>query len=481
MTRLTAKFTPDGDDFLGRPFTVKSLCVSELLGPKEADYTVKTNMEEPPEHQNSEADEESSTHPVLNALDTFRARNPHAEVSVADDKLTIDKPFAYPDAQLAFEVDDEMAVTDLNSIEFRQQFDALFHHDTNLIEFIFRFLNPESPSEMQYLDREFKLVMGGLNFNCSIAEPTERLFRIAKGFRRVPSSGFARAGFQLIAFKDSQQVANLPERSQKFFEGRVARSFFVQCECPIEKVDIESLARHLNFLMHYYDRNTPQIVIRGREADSESDKVSPVRFINESFPKTLVSKHYDDVTLKLLEVAAESEPRLAFLYYYQIFEYAGFHFIDAKAKAGIMQVLRDPAIHDNLSQKIGDLFSALSDAAHSDDSRMLKVVEEVCDPCTLWKEVETRREFYAQPTQFRGGFEVPALISSDLSEEGWVKMWSPKLFNQLTKIRNCLVHARERRENRVILPDPSNDQKIECYLPLIRRMAEQITLTGNEF
>ncbi len=438
-------------------------------------------MEEAPEVENLGGEKAVPPHSVLRALDPFRARNSHAEVSVADGKLTIDKPFAYPDAQFAFEVDDELAVSDLNSLGFKQQFDALFHHDTNLIEFIFSFLNPESPSAKEYLDRKFRLVMNGQNFYCSIAEPTERLFRMAKGFRRVPSVESSRAGFQIIAFKDSQRVENLPERGQKFFEGRVPRSFFVQCECPIEEVNIESLARHINFLMHYYDRNTPQIIIRSKGMESEADEVSPVRFINESFPQTLVSKRYDDVSLKLLEVASEAEPRLAFLYYYQIFEYAGFHFIDAKAKAGIMQVLRDPAIHDNLSQKIGDLFSALSDAAHNEDSRMLKVVEEVCDPSTLWKEVEKRRDFYAQPTVFQGGFEVPPLISNDLSEDGWIKMWTPKLFNQLTKVRNCLVHARERRENRVILPDPANDQKIACYLPLIRRMAEQITLAGNDF
>lgn len=435
----------------------------------------------PEEEPNSEMNQDGKPHPVLNALDLFRSRNPHAELSVADDKLTVDKPFSYADSQFSFDADDELAVLDLNALALSQQFDALFHYDSNTIEFIFGFLDPESPSAKEYMDRNFRLMFGGLNFNCSIAEPTDRLLRMARGFRRMPSVGSVGAGYQLTAFKDSQRIEHLPERGQKFFEGRVPRSFFVQCDCPIDQVDVEALTRHLNFLMQYYDRNSPQIIIRAKEEQTEADKVSPVRFINDSFPQTLVAKEYDDVTLKLLEVAAESEPRLAFLYYYQIFEYAGFHFIDAKAKSGIMQVLRDPAVHDNLSRKIGDLFSALSDAAHNDDSRMLKVVEEVCDPVTLWKEIETRRDFYSKPTEFLGGFSVPALISSDLSEEGWTKMWSPKLFNQLTKIRNCLVHARERRENRVILPDSNNDQKIERYLPLIRRMAEQITLTGNEF
>jgi hypothetical protein len=52
----------------------------------------------------------------------------------------------------------------------------------------------------------------------------------------------------------------------------------------------------------------------------------------------------------------------------------------------------------------------------------------------------------------------------------------PNLYDQLTKIRNSLVHARERRENKVILPSRKNNQKIARIEPVIARVAQQIAL-----
>ena len=51
---------------------------------------------------------------------------------------------------------------------------------------------------------------------------------------------------------------------------------------------------------------------------------------------------------------------------------------------------------------------------------------------------------------------------------------------RLEKIRNVLVHARESRENCVILPSEENDNKLLPYLCLIRRIAETIAFRYNQ-
>jgi RNA-binding protein YlmH len=44
----------------------------------------------------------------------------------------------------------------------------------------------------------------------------------------------------------------------------------------------------------------------------------------------------------------------------------------------------------------------------------------------------------------------------------------------IERIRNVLVHLREQRENRVILPTPNNDNKLTPYLFIIKRIAEKM-------
>ena len=100
---------------------------------------------------------------------------------------------------------------------------------------------------------------------------------------------------------------------------------------------------------------------------------------------------------------------------------------------------------------------------------MKKVIEEYCDPSVVWKEIENDKEFFCQNHSFQGGFELKPMIATDTTAATWKTMWMPKLYEQLTKIRNSLVHARERRENRVILPTKANNKLLSHYIPVIAR------------
>jgi len=108
---------------------------------------------------------------------------------------------------------------------------------------------------------------------------------------------------------------------------------------------------------------------------------------------------------------------------------------------------------------------------------MRKVIEEYCDPDDIWYEIENDKDFFASPIEFDGGFTLAPLISKDTSISTWKTMWMPKLYDHVTKMRNSLVHARERRQSHVILPTIGNTYKIERYIPLIKRMTEQIALS----
>jgi hypothetical protein len=68
------------------------------------------------------------------------------------------------------------------------------------------------------------------------------------------------------------------------------------------------------------------------------------------------------------------------------------------------------------------------------------------------------------------------ILSNDTNEESWASMWMPKTYDFITKIRNSLVHAREKRVSKVILPGIENSLLIEHYLRLMARIAEQVAI-----
>lgn len=410
-------------------------------------------------------------------LQMFGKNNKHCKITEEEEELIINNPWGEGNMRLQIPIDDVCFIEDLNNnILLNPQFDALIHKDVNEIEFIFAYLNPENEDHKCTINRSFEFTYKGNMFNCRFAEPTERLFKIAKSVRLMPSEYRSSTAMQIMPFRDVQRLKKLPKQAQEYFENRIPRSFFVSFKNKIGDLDLEDIFRHINFILKYYDRYSPVIEIRREETESPHSLVKPLRFIESDFPKAIALNSIDDIILQLLEVALESNPRFSFLYYYQIFEYAGFYYIDKKAKTALHNILRDPALISCAEDKVSLLFSCLVDLHHNDEAKMRKVIEEACSPDELWREIVNNKDFFTSDICFDGGFKLSSLISSDTTMDSWKSMWMPKLFDQITKIRNCIVHARERRINVVILPTRNNTKLINAYLPLIKRMAEQIAI-----
>lgn len=409
-------------------------------------------------------------------LKTFIKHNPHCAVAVEDEYLMIEKPWSHDDARLKICVQEQEFISELNQIRFNPKFDAVFHDDLNSIEFLYGYLNPELERNKDIMSRKFTVHFEGKSFNCYFAEPTSRLLRIAASFERLPSDASTVSAHQIIPFKDGQNLEKQSDKVKEYFKGKIPRNFFIKANDPIHGCNLESLARHINFLLSYYDRSSPTIAIHEIEDASQLANSTPIRHIEGHFPETLLIQPIDDIVLKLIEVAKISQARFAFLYYYQVFEYAGYYYIDESTKKALKNHLKDPALINCGEEKLSDLFSIFSDINHNDDVKMKKVIEDHCDPSVIWKEIENDKEFFCKEHAFQGDFVLKALIANDTSEATWKAVWMPKLYDQLTKIRNSLVHARERRENKVILPTKANNKILNHYIPIIARVAEQIAL-----
>lgn len=160
---------------------------------------------------------------------------------------------------------------------------------------------------------------------------------------------------QLVAFREGQQLEEANERVKKYFEGKVPRSFFIESNEPFVVAEFEKLCRQINFLMSYYDRNTPLIDIKP-DADQELyENKKPIRYCEGEFPQALIAHQVDDIVMKLIDVARTSSSRFSFLYYYQVFEYAGYYYIDDNAKKQLRKFLKDPALINCGEEKVSEL------------------------------------------------------------------------------------------------------------------------------
>ncbi len=409
---------------------------------------------------------------IIPELESFHTSNPALKARRTVDGFEIRNLWGLPELYLSFSDLDSLLSEALNHVRFDERFDAIIHEDKGEIEFVFAFLNPHEDDAKDYLNRSFDLSFMNRQYSCRFAAPTDRLFNIAKVFRRVPSENSQQRVPQLNAFRDWHRLAEMPERVQKFFEGKEPRSFFISNLDAT--TNIPQLCRHVNRLCHYYDRHSPQIIIRESASELEETKVRPCRYLPNGFPSKLAVRPVDDVILTLLEVGASSSPRNAYLYYYQVLEYAGYFYTDEKIKGRLRHILRDPAIVCCDDDTIAELFDALLDHHHNDDIKIQRVIEENVNMRTVWIDVWNDHEFFATKTEFDGGFVADALLSKDTTEDAWATLAIPKLFKVLTQIRNVIVHAREKRENKVILPTDANAKRLRRFVPVMRRIAEEV-------
>jgi hypothetical protein len=414
-------------------------------------------------------------------LTEFFKNNPHCRLEIKENTLIIGKPWGVDSVELVFDLSSIDLINELNNIALRPQFDAIFHLDTKSIEFVFAFLDPYSDIERDFINRKFQYYFKGIPYKCSFEKPSNRVYMLAQRIRWYSSELFQVPMIQLRPLFDVQRLKELPTRIQAFFRAKEPRSFFLQCDENLLDLDLESLSRHINLATKYYDRNTPRIIIRPKEEKESPAKIERIRYLEGRFPEAMSISQVDDLILQFIEVARESNPRFAFIYYYQVFEYAGFYYIDEEAKIELRRLLKEPSIISCPEERISELFSLISNiaAGSNDDVRIQRIISNYCDPKIIWIEIENDKKFFSSQVKFSGGLILPALISKDTTIAAWSIGWIQNLYNQLTKVRNCIVHARERRLSLSIHPCEENNRIIARYIPIIARMAEQIAFRST--
>ncbi len=341
------------------------------------------------------------------------------------------------------------------------------------MEYIYAPIKEDNP----YTSRGFEFILDGKVYNCQFKSSSERLMTLSKYF--IPFEEESTSGYRNLWFYNMYVHPKLREHfklEEDFFKNRTPISFFISGFEKFEEEKIVAVSKHINFYMSYYDRKSPTIIFHSAKTE-QSDKIKELQLIGTEFPKNISSSQKDPFLLDLYLAAYEAQTRLRFIYYYQILEYAAFHYIDAETKQKIMKIIVSPDIHAYPERYIDSMVEILSGYREQDEDKINKIVDLCCSPEIIWNEISENFSYFTQKQEFDGGFFIEPFVSEEMTLNSFSRMWTPKIPVTLRKIRNALVHARESKLGSVISPSLENDIKLRPWNPIIRRIAEQVLIS----
>jgi hypothetical protein len=403
-------------------------------------------------------------------LSRFSQLNAEAGVKDTHDAFEVSSPWG--DDSVVFRVSHEArAVADaLNMLRFPPRFSAVWHMDTQDLEFIFGTISVKD--EMR--NRSFTFEFGGKSLLCEFASASERLVHVANAARPTKPSPTEQRNLGAIR-PFARLRATLETRGEEPM--LVLASFWIR-KCDVPESELPNLARHLNFYMRYFDRASPIIVMHEEPVSRQVGRST--RFLYGAFPSRISARVLDSYMLTLWDSGLPSSgPVRSFLYNYQILEYAAFYYLKEELARSIRRIVSSPDIVVRAEEASHRILDALVDERTPEEAKITSVVQQAVDPAALWAEIALNEAFFSEPTEFEGGFVLPALIKKGWAIEDFRAAWIPKLPDSFRKLRNALLHAREQRLSKCIAPTACNSVLLRPWSLLISIASSQIILFGD--
>ncbi|MEN0095883.1 MAG: hypothetical protein AAGB30_10910 [Pedobacter sp.] len=409
---------------------------------------------------------------MSNSLDNFKNLNKQIKVVQETEHLNLENLWDDDTFMCRFKNNENLEC--LNDIFLPPQLAALYHSNEKCIEYIYTPLSVDSP----LIGRKFDFYYLGDQYFAEFAEPSEALVILSKGFREKTISSSTQYR-NLQKFRDYYIKEDLPNQFQKYFEKKVPIVFKITGNFTSHTYDFVDFSKNLNFYLEYYDRKSPFILIYETESETESYPV-PCYNNQDDYPKTLNVRKIDPVLIDLFEVARlTSNTRMKFLFYFQVLEYCSYYHFSEEFKRKITNIIKRPDLIEK-SSFYGKLITEefKDQYKHNDDSvKLEKLIIDFLSIEDIKLEIAENIEYFKKDITFDGGFVIGALVGSVAELEGATKASFLKTVkSNIEKIRNVLVHIRESRENKVILPTKKNTNLLLPYLHLIQRIAEKVAL-----
>ena len=127
------------------------------------------------------------------------------------------------------------------------------------------------------------------------------------------------------------------------------------------------------------------------------------------------------------------------------------------------------------------IIEELKQWANSKEDPFCKTIKYYVDIDDIAYDINTNIGYFSQDIDFIWWFSVDSIIDTktkDVSDidQNYKKKFFDSLIGNIWDIRNVLVHAREKRELRIISPSTDNDKKLLPYLYVLRRIVEYIMI-----
>jgi len=381
-------------------------------------------------------------------LQEFIVNNPEAKLEEKDNFFVIENPWGDDTLELIIQKSNIDAINSLNFLRLPPRFTGIWHRDTRDLEFIFTYIRKDDPLYANNFVFNFK----GKSFKCEYGIGTKRLQKIievANIIARASESNFRNIGTlqvsKTIQERDHSEGSDIYQLT----------SFFIR-NADISEDDLPELALHINFYMRYFDVESPRIIIHPEPIPDENTEI-PCRFPFGSFPNEISGQVLDPFLLTLWDSAVTAtDPIRIIISSFQILEYGAFYFLKDNILRDIRRALSMPEAILRQEEISKEILDTITIDRSTDEDKIKNLIHQVVDPKVIWKEIEQKKQFFSEPTNFDGGFLIDPLIKNDSSEDNFIVDWFPKFPATLIDLRNALVHSRERRQSSCISPTKRN-------------------------
>lgn len=396
-------------------------------------------------------------------LKKFLELNPASNIQVDEcaDKndISVSRPWGDDSLVLIIKEKDETLFQSLNEVYLPECFSALYHADTQSIEFIWT----PHPSQ-SVAKRRFTFGFEGAQYECEFGPSSDRLITIAGAFKPIGPS-----------YTDYRNLVPFLVRSRRREGNSEPFSFWVKG--PVWNEDaVIRLAHHLNFYMSYYDVSTPRIVIHTQRSDTASAIRSNSRFIDGSFPDKIDGRGLDEHLLHFWDASLMGDPARRLIYCYRLIEYASFSYLDCNTRNVVRRILSSPNMAEHLSEAIEKVVATIQASKIDDIQRINACLNDTVDPSLLWKEISTNTDAFTSDTLFDGGFKIGPLVTKNCSEEHFRVNWAQNFHKSLRDIRNALSHGRDQKTALLITPTMKNFDLLRPWVGLASIAAGEVIL-----
>jgi len=408
---------------------------------------------------------------IPDSLKRFLENNTSIVPETVKDKILLKKPWNDESIHLLFEKSIDFTI--VKDIVLPEELVAIYHKDKSVLEIIAGPIFKENP----LIKKSFDFIYQGASFKCNSDKSSSQLEFIARNF--VIAETFTYSYHRNLPMLRDYYFKRMPKR---FIEDSIPISFYVSGDFNKINYEYVNLLKHLNFYMSYFDRDSPTIIILDRRDGLAKFKTPCLFQMTNTFPDKINSLIIDPVLLDIFTVAQDTRDiRLKFIFYYQILEYSSYYYLNYKVRNKLTSTLKSPDFTYKIDEYLKSIVDDLKDHFTQRDDYQ-KLEQTVTDYCTIDDvkyEIECNWEYFAEDQEFDGGFKLPKVIKDKNSLDNMIDSDLLKFVKNIDRIRNVIVHLRESRENKVILPTQRNNYLLSPYLFILRRIAEKVAMRFN--